>query len=330
MSSVHLQATEKFRRRSWPKGLWRVQEGRGWRPERRRSYLNRSAIHRYVTTSSDAGVSSLLRNSQALANVQLQSSEQGNVGDRTKPSNNVTESRVPSSSPPVTDAGVTLPTADAAVKEPYQSVTTSTQETPEGPKPGAKESQPATESPDLLTSQKIWNKAYEDLEKDNDTKELVDCYMIILTTFLKAKKAPDTSASGASDVLAELNDPTKREVHREELVKLNEPIKREMHIAELVKSYMTHKKAPDTSASGVIDISDELKDPIKGRMNMEELVEEGLKKVSMAMKIAKGVGVVPELIISAKEVIDPAIGNIPQAALPWAGICIGLQVSTHP
>jgi len=99
--------------------------------------------------SSDAEASSLLRNSQALANVQPQSSEQGDVGDSTKPSSNVTESRVPPSSPPVTDAGVTPPTA---VKEPHQPVTTSTQETPDGPKPGAKESQPATEYPDLPTS----------------------------------------------------------------------------------------------------------------------------------------------------------------------------------
>jgi hypothetical protein len=63
---------------------------------------------------------------------------------------------------------------------------------------------------------------------------------------------------------------------------------------------------------------------------MEELVEEGLKKVSMAMKITQGLGAGPEFILSAKEVIDPAIGKIPQAALPWAGVCIGLQVSTLP
>jgi hypothetical protein len=194
------------------------------------------------------------------------------------------------------------------------------------------------QSPALSKSQELWNEAYDMLERDDKTKKLVEAYMITLTTFLKAKKAPDPSDPAASDVSAELDDKTKQEMHREEFVnKLNEPSKREMRIAELVKSYVTHlptvlkvKKAPYTSDFGAIDVSAELNDRTKGRMHMEELVEEGLKKVSMAMKITQGLGAGPEFILSAKEVIDPAIGNIPQAALPWAGVCIGLQVSTLP
>ena len=63
---------------------------------------------------------------------------------------------------------------------------------------------------------------------------------------------------------------------------------------------------------------------------MKKLVEEGQAKVSTPSKITKGVGDVAQFILSAKGMIDLAIQNIPQAALPWAGVCVGLQVSNHP
>jgi len=39
-----------------------------------------------------------------------------------------------------------------------------------------------------------------------------------LTIGLKAEKAPDTSASGASDVSTELKDPTKRQIHMKKML----------------------------------------------------------------------------------------------------------------
>lgn len=65
-------------------------------------------------------------------------------------------------------------------------------------------------------------------------------------------------------------------------------------------------------------------------MYMKKLVEEGRAKIFTAAKITKGVGGVAQFILSAKEMIDLAIQNIPQAALPWAGVCIGIQVSIYP
>jgi hypothetical protein len=107
--------------------------------------------------------------------------------------------------------------------------------------------------------------------------------------------------------------------------------------AKLVKSYMKTlttvlkaEKALDDSASGDGNVSAELKDPIKRQMHMKKLVEEGQAKVSTASTITRGVGDVAQFILSAKGMIDVAIQNIPQAALPWAGVCIGLQVSNHP
>jgi hypothetical protein len=106
--------------------------------------------------------------------------------------------------------------------------------------------------------------------------------------------------------------------------------------AELVKSYIKTlakvlgPKTPETSASGAGDISAKLRDPVKRQTYMEDLVKKGQAKIFLASKITKGVGDVAQFILSAKAMIDLAIQNIPQAALPWAGVCIGLQVSTHP
>lgn len=122
----------------------------------------------------------------------------------------------------------------------------------------------------LSKSQRLWNAAYDSLEEDEDTAELVTSYVKTLTIVLEAR--PDI-VSGA-------------------------------------------------------DASANLKDPIMRQIFMKKLVEEGLAKISTPSKITKGVGDVAQFIISAKGLIDAAVQSIPQAALPWAGVCIGLQVSS--
>jgi hypothetical protein len=114
-------------------------------------------------------------------------------------------------------------------------------------------------------------------------------------------------------------------------------LKNDNDTSELVKGYvktlvkcLRAEKARGTSASGADDASTELEDPTKRQMYMKKLVEEGRAKVFTASKIIKGVGDVSEFILSAKDMIDSAIQSIPQAALPWAGVCVGLQASTNP
>ena len=219
--------------------------------------------------------------SQALANVQPQSPEQGDAEDGTKASSsNVAEPHVPPNQP-VTDARVTPSSADAGAKEPHQPVTastvqdiskassgnaaqeqvppsvllaTNTQAGLAGADPGAKESQ---QLPALSTSQRLWNDAYDSLENDNDTAKLVKSYMKTLTAVLQAEKASDASASGDSNVSAELKDPIKRQIH------------------------------------------------------MKKLLEDGRAKVFTASNITKGVGDVAQFILSAKGLVDSAVQNIP-------------------
>ena len=129
------------------------------------------------------------------------------------------------------------------------------------------------QTPNLPTSQRLWNKAYGSLENDGDTAKLVRAYVKTLMTILTTET---TTADSGTDTLTEPEDPTERQIY------------------------------------------------------MRKLVEEGLAKVTTTDKITKGLGSVAQFILSVKDMVDLAIQNIPQAALPWAGVCIGLQVSTFP
>ncbi|KAL7938542.1 hypothetical protein V8C35DRAFT_319713 [Trichoderma chlorosporum] len=148
--------------------------------------------------------------------------------------------------------------------------------------PASTEPKPATEltgqqSPEPSISQRLWNAAYDSLEKDKDknTAELAKSYAGILTKILQTEAA--LSVSSSED-----------------------------------------------------DIPTKLKDPIKRQEYMKKLVDEGQKKVATLSKTLSTVGDVAKFVLSAKGMIDAAIQNIPQAALPWAGVCIGLQILLNP
>jgi leucyl-tRNA synthetase len=119
-------------------------------------------------------------------------------------------------------------------------------------------------------SQELWNAAYDSLEEDKDTTELVRNYVKTLITVL------GTRLDHVSDA----------------------------------------------------DISANLKDVSKRQMFMKKLVEDGQAKISASSNVTRSVGNVAQFILSAKGMVDAAIQNIPQAVLPWAGVCIGLQVDS--
>ncbi|ATZ48865.1 hypothetical protein BCIN_04g00830 [Botrytis cinerea B05.10] len=128
------------------------------------------------------------------------------------------------------------------------------------------------QNPKLSISQRLWNAAYDNLEKNDNTAKLVNNYVEILV----ANRGSGASASEPDDILAEVKDPNKRQ------------------------------------------------------KNMEYLVQEGQTRIAVTSKTIENVGSVIEYTEKAKGIIDAAIGNIPQAALPWAAICLGLQILSNP
>ncbi|KAK3381182.1 hypothetical protein B0H63DRAFT_197445 [Podospora didyma] len=89
-------------------------------------------------------------------------------------------------------------------------------------------------------------------------------------------------------------------------------------------------KAIESTEQPTSALSVTLKDPSQRQAHMRKLVEEGQAKVSTLSKITQGVGNAVQFVLSAKAMVDLAIQNIPQAALPWVGVCIGLQILLNP
>ncbi|KAK3364118.1 hypothetical protein B0T25DRAFT_620386 [Lasiosphaeria hispida] len=103
--------------------------------------------------------------------------------------------------------------------------------------------------------------------------------------------------------------------------------------AKLIRSYVETLEevlGDKDSKPSAADVSARLKDPNKRQTYMRKLVEDGQAKISTSSKITQGVGDVVQFVLSAKAMIDLAIQNIPQAALPWAGVCIALQILLNP
>lgn len=142
-------------------------------------------------------------------------------------------------------------------------------------------------------SQNLWNDAYHQLEEDE--KELVTAYEKILVKVLTDQKLKDLKENEATN-----NSNGGTRDFSDELKKFKD------------------------------NVSAELKDKTKRQMHMKMLVDSGSKKAADASKITKAVGQVAGAILKAKPVIDLVTQAVPQAApaaLPWAGVCLGLQVS---
>lgn len=93
---------------------------------------------------------------------------------------------------------------------------------------------------------------------------------------------------------------------------------------EVLAEYLDNYAAEDVNSK--TELSIQLKDPVKRQIYMRRLVEQGRTKIERTSAVAQGVGDVIEYIQKAKGLIDVAVSDIPQAALPWAGVCVGLQV----
>ncbi|KAL7919851.1 WD40-repeat-containing domain protein [Trichoderma austrokoningii] len=100
--------------------------------------------------------------------------------------------------------------------------------------------------------------------------------------------------------------------------------------AKLVRLYVkTLTTALETRLSDA-EISAALDDRTKRQDLMKELVEEGQAKLSKTSNVINGVSAVAQFVVSVKGIVDAAVQNNRQAALPWAGVCIGLQILMNP
>ncbi|KKO96923.1 hypothetical protein THAR02_10976 [Trichoderma harzianum] len=101
---------------------------------------------------------------------------------------------------------------------------------------------------------------------------------------------------------------------------------------KLVRSYVTILVTVLKTTLPEDEVLTHLNDRTKRQDFMRKLVEEGQARLSASAtsNILNGVGAVADFIVSVKGLVDAAVQNIPQAALPWAGVCIGLQILTNP
>ncbi|RYP60388.1 hypothetical protein DL771_010531 [Monosporascus sp. 5C6A] len=212
----------------------------------------------------------------ATQSTDVRSTDQGNAKHGSKTSSGIAAEPCAPPGRSAADAHPRRPSTDARVTDNHPPATPSRTPPPAVPAdPPAEAKLMATESteqqtPILPASQRLWNAAYDSLERDD--ADLVRSYVKTLETVLGAN--PDV--------------------------------------------------APGT------DISPELHDSTKRQMHMKRLVEEGQAKISRASKITNRLGEVADTILSVKAIIDLAVQSIPQAALPWAGVCVGLQILLNP
>lgn len=153
-------------------------------------------------------------------------------------------------------------------------VTVASKDTRVGAAPPKKELAPkAPETPGLAMSQRVWNRAYDELAEDVETAPLVQAYVKLLP---RATNLDDDSTE------------------------------------------------PDDEHTNKFQA--QMKSPGERQAVMKSTVEAGQAKIAKSSKITNGVGNVADFILRFKDVVNTAVKGNPQAALPWAGVCIGLQV----
>ncbi|KAJ6439158.1 lipoxygenase [Purpureocillium lavendulum] len=104
-------------------------------------------------------------------------------------------------------------------------------------------------------------------------------------------------------------------------------LKSDGNTATLVELYVrTLNKVLGTENDTDNGVAAELDDPDTRQHVMKKFVKAGQAKIATSSRLTKGVGNVVEFIHKIKPIVDTAIGNLPQAALPWVGACVGLQV----
>lgn len=68
-------------------------------------------------------------------------------------------------------------------------------------------------------------------------------------------------------------------------------------------------------------------DPEKRRLQMRQLVEYGLRRTEGNAETKRGMEESIQSVMAVKDCVDKAVHASPEAAIPWVGVCIALEVS---
>lgn len=66
------------------------------------------------------------------------------------------------------------------------------------------------------------------------------------------------------------------------------------------------------------------------QVQMNTLLDNGLKKTAKLSKVESGLGDAINIVLSLKDALDLGLKAVPVAAAAWSGICVALQVSSDP
>jgi hypothetical protein len=84
---------------------------------------------------------------------------------------------------------------------------------------------------------------------------------------------------------------------------------------------------PADSADDTLQQNEIAHDVGKRRLQMQQLVQHGLRKTEKDAAAKQGIGDGIQAAMVVKEVVDKAIQASPEAAVAWVGVCFALEVS---
>lgn len=97
--------------------------------------------------------------------------------------------------------------------------------------------------------------------------------------------------------------------------------------AALVQAYerILSSKLQNTEVTADVNVINQ-HDKEKRRHQMHQLVRGGLDKVSQETKVKSLVGSVLQTVNLAQNIVTEVVRDVPQAAIPWAAVCLSLEV----
>lgn len=147
-------------------------------------------------------------------------------------------------------------------------------------------------------------------------------------TALHAPTASRTSTAPSTAVASALPSPSERLWDRA-YDELKDKESKESELMDAYEKVMAHiLKKGDLSPTAPEPDENEIETDLAARrLQMNKLVDDGLKKTEKLANVMKGIGGAIQVIDSVKETIGKGIESVPCAGIAWAGVCIALQVS---